>query len=106
MRAAGSDPMVFGGANGANGTAGDKGEGVGLALRSAFIALDDEILKQAIVRSSLKQPLMFSLLQAGLLTTLPADAGHFCVQTQRVKAAARACVPCATRLWVHGLRRP
>jgi len=67
--------MVFGGSNGANGASGDKG--VGLALRSAFIALDDEILKQAIVRGSLKQALMFTLLQAGLLISLPADAGHF-----------------------------
>ena len=35
--------MVFGG--------GGQGEGVGMALRSAFIALDDEILKRAIVRA-------------------------------------------------------
>jgi len=85
LRAAGSDPMVFGGANGASG---DKGEGVGLALRSAFIALDDEILKQAIVRGSLKQALMFALLQAGLLISLPPDAGHFFVQPQHMKVTA------------------
>ena len=35
--------MVFGGCG--------QGEGVGMALRSAFIALDDEILKRAIVRA-------------------------------------------------------